>query len=397
MPGRLVVTVPPASAHSYDHVGYAVDLVVAGAIASARDGGGSGARGAAALVATRDEHSIPAVAAGPPPGLAHLAGIARRIAGRPVVVAGTDTAPVQDLARAAWSELDARGALESGTYERMQCSGCRTLADSAGSVASCPTCGGTDLVLRAERNWFLRTGPFSEEIAAWRDGVALRGPAAPLARAAPAPPARLSVSRAAERTDGVGVPVPGDAEQVVHSGFVAACSYLLSRPEGDWAASGTRVQVCGKGLANLHLTLVPLLCAALGLPGADVLHVHHHVTVDGRSPQSAAADGVTASRLLEEHGPAALRWWILRLGLPRRDATLRLRDLALLADRELPRLRADALRSRGRLDALDALDLGALTRALLARPADAGGEATVRMDAADPRTGLAAFVDWVTR
>ncbi|WP_253255731.1 class I tRNA ligase family protein, partial [Clavibacter michiganensis] len=165
------------------------------------------------------------------------------------------------------------------------------------------------------------------------------------------------------------MPVPGDAEQVVHSGFVAACSYLLPRPDGDWAASGARVQVCGKGLANLHLTLVPLLCTALGLPGADVVHVHHHVTVDGRSPQSAAADGITASRLLAEHGPAALRWWILRLGLPRRDATLRLRDLALLADRELPRLGAAGAPGRRRgLGARDALDLGGLTRALVARP-----------------------------
>ncbi|CAQ02334.1 class I tRNA ligase family protein [Clavibacter sepedonicus] len=393
MPGHVLVTVPPASAHSYDHVGYAVDLVVAGAIAAAcGDAGGAGP--GATVAVTRDDHNIPAVAAGPPADLAHLRGMARSIVGRPVAIAGTGAPPIQDLARGVWSELDARGVLESATYKRMQCPACRTLADTAGSVARCPTCGATGLVLRSERNWFLRTAPFQEALGAWRDGVALRGPAVPLARAAPAAPARLSVSRAAERTGGAGVAVPGDADQVIHSGLVAACSYLLERPEGGWAAAGTRVQVCGKGLVNLHLTLVPLLCTVLGLPRADVIHVHHHVSVDGRSPQAASADGTTASRLLTDHGPAALRWWILRLGLPRRDAALRLRDLARLADRELPRLRAGSVAAHPpRLAALDALDLGGMTRALLAGPADGAPEDTAPGRAHD---GIAGFVRWAT-
>jgi len=409
-----VITVPPASAHSYDHAGWATDLVVAGALGAIL-GAGVGGR-APAVVATRDEHSIPALAAGPPPPLAHLAALARSVAGGDVVVGSTAQPAVADHARTAWDALAARGVLARGVHARPRCSRCGALPDAT-ATSACEGCGSPASPGDGEPNWFLRVAPFADGIAAFRERVALRGPAAALGRASAAPPATLSVSRPASRTGGHGVPVPGDPGQVIHSGFVAAASYLAPRPDAGWAESATRIQVLGKGLLNLHLTLVPLLCQALDAPTADVLHVHHHLRVEGRSPREAAAAGITASALVERHGPTAVRWGILRLALARRDASLLLRDLAALGSREAPRVAAlagsgsgsgaagagtdasetpgphgDPAAGRRTAAQLAALDLGGLTRSLLAAP-DRGGLDAVATGT--DRARLDSLVAWV--
>ncbi|MCS6590401.1 class I tRNA ligase family protein [Curtobacterium flaccumfaciens] len=186
----------------------------------------------------------------------------------------------------------------------------------------------------------------------------------------------MSVSRSASRTRHVGVPVPNDPGQVIHSGLVAAAAYLLPTSIGGWTTAARRTQVFGKGLVNLHTTVVPMLCTALDVPSADQLHIHHNLRLDGADPRSAASRAGRLSALLQAHGVSAVRWWLARLGLTRRDADLALRDLPLLRRRELgtpPRARrASGSEGFGHfLEAdLDAVDLARITRSVLVARAD---------------------------
>ncbi|WP_372495999.1 class I tRNA ligase family protein [Curtobacterium flaccumfaciens] len=362
------VTVPAASAHSFDHLGFALDLVTAGVICALEDTKSD----QVVVSATRDDDNIPSVRGAVSLDLDHFIQVSEAIIGRKLVSAGTRSAAMTQWAKTVWTELRRQEVLERGTFEKPWCSACQMYVEINGRRLSCPACGRREVHLRAEVNWFLRTSRYLQALREWRGEVTMLGPAADTARNAPVVPSRLSISRPAARTAGTGVRVPGDPSQVIHSGLVAACSYLLPRDATDWSTATTRTQVFGKGLVGLHTSIVPILCTALGLPTADRLHIHHHLTINGDSPQSAAQVGHTATHLLTTAGPDAFRWWLARLALTRRDASLALRDLNSLKRRELDSQRSTVPTAhllehfRARIGAaIEAVDIGRLTRGVL--------------------------------
>lgn len=197
-----LVTVPSASAHSFDHVGFAVDLVVAGAIRALE--------GAETVVsATRDDTNIPSVRAGVESGLERFAATTTAVAGEPVDVSSTDSPESHRWMQELWEQLRAQDALETGTFTGAWCEHCESYVDAPVEPAGCPACGRSDLPQRSEDNWFLRTAPFLDALARWRESVVVVGPAAPAAAGSAPVPALMSVSRPASRTGDVGVAVPG--------------------------------------------------------------------------------------------------------------------------------------------------------------------------------------------
>jgi len=364
-----LVTVPSASAHAFDHLGFAIDLLVAGALRALRPCDD------VTISATRDDTNIPSVRAAADTETRDFAAATTALAGDPVVIGSTRTPEAAAWTQQVWARLQALGVLETGAFVAPWCDVCDAYVDAAARVSVCPACGG-EVRDRVERNWFLRTEPFADYLARWRETVTTMGPAAAAARTSPPPPALISVSRSVSRTRGVGVPVPDDPDQVIHSGLVVAACYLMPTAAGGWATAASRTQVLGKGVVNLHTTVVPLLCAALGTPAADRLHVHHHIRVDGADPRTAARDAASLSGLLQTYGAPRIRWWLARLGLTRRDADLALRDLPHLRGRELDTSsrgghRTDPERFAPLLERdLDAADLGRIARGILVARSD---------------------------
>lgn len=131
----------------------------------------------------------------------------------------------------------------------------------------------------------------------------------------------LSVSRAATRAGGWGIPVPGDPSQVIYVWWDALANYVTSLGYADdgadyrswWRDSARRIHVIGKGITRFHalIWLGQLLSAGLPLPTA--IFVHDYLTVEGAkiSKSSGGAAGpVDPAGLVERFGQDAVRWWL---------------------------------------------------------------------------------------
>lgn len=125
----------------------------------------------------------------------------------------------------------------------------------------------------------------------------------------------ISISRPKNKIDW-GIPVPGDATQVMYVWFEALLNYItvIGYPDhGDfgryWPAS---VQVIGKGILRFHAAIFPGILLALGLPLAKQLYVHGYVTVDGKKMSKSLGNSVDPHDIINTYGADAFRYYFLR-------------------------------------------------------------------------------------
>lgn len=130
----------------------------------------------------------------------------------------------------------------------------------------------------------------------------------------------FSISRSAARAHGWGIPVPGDADQVIYVWFDALCNYItaLGYGSGDdalrrwWTHAASREHVIGKGIVRFHAIYWPAILMSAGLPLPTRILVHGYVTVDGRKIGKSAGNAIDPVPLAQELGPDALRYFLLR-------------------------------------------------------------------------------------
>ena len=113
-----------------------------------------------------------------------------------------------------------------------------------------------------------------------------------------------------------GIPVPGDANQVMYVWFEAVMNYItvLGFPEHDdfkqyWPAN---VQVVGKGILRFHAAIWPAMLMGLGLDTAKTLYVHGYVTVDDKKMSKSLGNSVSPDEIINKYGSDAFRYFFLR-------------------------------------------------------------------------------------
>jgi methionyl-tRNA synthetase len=130
----------------------------------------------------------------------------------------------------------------------------------------------------------------------------------------------FSISRSVERARGWGVPVPGDATQIMYVWFDALTNYIstLGYASGAddyskwWADGAERVHVVGKGVIRFHAVYWPAILMSAGIAGPDVIYVHEYLTVNGQKISKSLGNAADATKLCESYGQDALRYWLLR-------------------------------------------------------------------------------------
>jgi methionyl-tRNA synthetase len=125
----------------------------------------------------------------------------------------------------------------------------------------------------------------------------------------------ISISRPKDKIDW-GIPVPGDANQVMYVWFEALLNYItvLGYPEHDdfkhfWPAN---VQVVGKGILRFHAAIWPGILLALGAPLPKQLYVHGYVTVDNKKMSKSLGNSIAPRDIIAKYGPDAFRYYFLR-------------------------------------------------------------------------------------
>lgn len=125
----------------------------------------------------------------------------------------------------------------------------------------------------------------------------------------------ISISRPKDKIDW-GIPVPGDASQVMYVWFEAVLNYItvLGYPEhadfkAFWPAN---VQVIGKGILRFHAAIFPGILLALGQPLAKQLYVHGYITIDGKKMSKSLGNVVGPHEIIAKYGTDAFRYYFLR-------------------------------------------------------------------------------------
>lgn len=127
----------------------------------------------------------------------------------------------------------------------------------------------------------------------------------------------FSVSRSAERSRGIGVPIPGDTSQVMYVWFDALAIYLTaigwgtnqSEFEKYWPAD---VHCIGKGISRFHAVywIGMLLSAGLALP--KTISVHGYLTLEGQKMSKSLGNVIDPVELVKKYGLEPVRYYLLR-------------------------------------------------------------------------------------
>jgi methionyl-tRNA synthetase len=332
------------------HLGFAYELVLADVLARHRRRRGRDVR----FVTGTDDHSLKNVVAAAREGLTPRALVDRNAAAfrqlGPLLNVHADdfietsTDPRHRPAvEWLWRRCAARGDLYRKDWTGRYCPGCEAFVDD--DVAICDEHGTAPEQVR-EQNWFFR-------LSRWRDSIR---DAIDSGRISIVPDSAraetlaflsgevrdLSVSRVATRSQGWGIPVPDDPDQVIYVWFDALTNYLTSLGLGGddrllahhWRDGAERIHVIGKGITRFHAAYWPALLASAGLPLPDRIAVHGYLTVDG-DKISKSGRTVEIKPIVDDHGADALRWYFVRRCRTRVDADVSIAGICNAHDRDL--------------------------------------------------------------
>jgi methionyl-tRNA synthetase len=325
----VTTTIPYVNARP--HLGFALELVQADALARHRRARGERVR----LQTGTDDNSLKNVLAAEAAGV----GVQEFVDGNAaafVALAGPLSLAVDDVIRTSrdprhragverfWRACADAGDLYRKHYEGLYCVGCEQFYTSAELDGGRCREHGTPAQRVSEENWFFRLSRYADRLYALVDGGGLRVEPAERRNEVLAFIAGgledFSISRSTARARGWGIPVPGDPGQVVYVWWDALGNYITALgygTDGDdlrrwWTEAAHRIHLVGKGVLRFHAVYWPAMLLSAGLAPPTEILVHDYLTVDGRKLSKSGGVALDPAALAAEYGTDAVRWWLLR-------------------------------------------------------------------------------------
>lgn len=213
-----------------------------------------------------------------------------------------------------WQRLEKH--IYSSSYDGWYCEGCErfvTQKEHDENQGACPD-HQTHYQHLTESNYYFRVSDFKDEIRAAIDSGKMqilpefrKNEVLRMLEDAP----DVSISRPVAHLKW-GIPVPGDASQVMYVWMDALTNYItvLGYPDQDistyWPAT---VQVVGKDILRFHAILWPAILLGLGLPLPQTILSHGFIQVDGQKISKSLGNGIDPVEVLEKHGINAFRYF----------------------------------------------------------------------------------------
>lgn len=313
---RFYITTAIVYTNAPPHIGFALELVQADAIARWRRMMGDDVR----FLTGTDEHGTKifraAAAAGQDPQ-AFVDGIAARVqdmAAR-LGVSNSDFIRTSDrtrhwpAAQKLWSVLAENGDLYKKSYEGNYCVGHEAFIRSNELVdGRCPL-HKTPAERITEENWFFRLTKYKDRVRELIASDRLR--IVPESRKSEIlnlfdDAEDVSFSRPADQLSW-GIPVPGDPSQTMYVWADALTNYLFYKD--FWPAD---IHLIGKDILRFHAMLWPAMLLAAGLLPPKAVFVHGFITVEGEKMSKSLGNVVDPFQLLERYGADVSRYYLLR-------------------------------------------------------------------------------------
>jgi len=136
----------------------------------------------------------------------------------------------------------------------------------------------------------------------------------------------FSISRAVERSDGWGIPVPGDPSQIIYVWIDALTNYISGLGYGTsdswkqfWNESSSKIHVIGKNVWKFHAIYWPALLLSAGLPLPNEIVVHGFLTENGHKISKSLGNTIDPFESVDRFGTDAVRYYLLRAVSPFND------------------------------------------------------------------------------
>lgn len=351
MNNTIYVTTSIPYVNARPHVGFALELVQADAIARYHRLCGRNVRFQTGADENAFKNVLSAQQAGVPVRefvdgntAAFRALVAELNASPDCFIRTTDAAHARGVHRL-WRELDSRD-VYLRNYRGLYCTGCedflleRDLADGKCPEHDRPPVG------VEERNYFFRLSRYQQAIESLIADGRLRVTPGERRNEVLAFVRRgltdISISRLAERAAGWGIRVPGDDSQVVYVWIDALINYISGAGFGTsdawrevWSPDARKIHVIGKNVWKFHAIYWPALLLSAGLPLPDELVVHGFLTENGRKIGKSLGNAVDPCRYIAGYGADAVRYYLLRAIPPFGDGDFSAARLAELYETDL--------------------------------------------------------------
>lgn len=114
-----------------------------------------------------------------------------------------------------------------------------------------------------------------------------------------------------------GVPVPGDADQVMYVWVDALSNYLtaLGYPDGKyrtwWSDENLKIHIIGKDILRFHAVIWLGLLLSAGLPLPNIIYAHGHITVGGQKMSKSLGNVIDPFGIIDKYGTDPLRYYLL--------------------------------------------------------------------------------------
>jgi methionyl-tRNA synthetase len=246
-----------------------------------------------------------------------------------------------------WARCAGAGDLYRRRYEGLFCTGCEQFVEPDDLIGGVCREHLRAPELLAEDNWFFRLSryqdPLHDALTSGRLRIQPEARRNEVLAFVEAGVRDFSVSRPRGRSDGWGIPVPGDPTQIIYVWFDALVNYISALGFGNddvdyerwWNNTSDRVHVVGKGILRFHAISWPAMLLSAGVPLPTTVFVHDYLTVDGTKISKSLGNTVEPVALVDRFGTDALRWWLLR-AVPRvGDTDFTVAGLVDTANRDL--------------------------------------------------------------
>jgi methionyl-tRNA synthetase len=138
----------------------------------------------------------------------------------------------------------------------------------------------------------------------------------------------FSISRNADRAGHWGIPVPGDASQVMYVWYDALANYITGLDYADdgelfrryWDQCPRRIHVIGKGINRFHTLYWPAMLLSAGLPLPHEVFVHGYLNLDGLKISKSLGNVIEPLGQVEKYGADPFRYYLLRGMSPFEDS-----------------------------------------------------------------------------
>ncbi len=220
-----------------------------------------------------------------------------------------------------WQLCDQNGDIYKKSYEGLYCVGCESFKTPSELVDGlCPIHNRQpDLV--KEENYFFKLSKYQAKLIELIESEQFKiTPANKRAEALSFIKSGLedfSISRSKERAQGVGVPVPGDPEQVCYVWFDALNIYMTGIGFGWdeqfwkkwWPAD---LHIIGKDINRFHTLYWPAMLLSAGLPLPKEILIHSFINAPGGQKMSKSLGNVIDPfEMVNKYGLEPLRYYLL--------------------------------------------------------------------------------------